>query len=197
MTFKLGLTGSIGMGKSTTAAVFKDKGCAVWDADAAVHRLYSVGGAAVPLFKDKLPDAVEDGAVSRAALKRLLAEDPGLLKTIEAIVHPLVRQDRCDFSASAFEDILVFDIPLLFETKSEAEFDAVACVYVDAAEQKRRVLARGTMTEAQLDFILSQQMPIEQKRARSDYEIKTDTPEHAQAQVAQIVAEIRKKMADA
>jgi len=185
------------MGKSTTAAVFKDKGCAVWDADAAVHRLYSVGGAAVPLFKEKLPDAVEGGAVSRAALKRLLAEDPDLLITIEAIVHPLVRQDRHDFSANAANEIRVFDIPLLFETKSEAEFDAVACVYVDAAEQKRRVLARGTMTEAQLDFILSQQMPIEQKRARSDYEIKTDTPEHAQAQVAQIVAEIRKKMADA
>ncbi len=193
MRFNLGLTGSIGMGKSTTAALFRDEGCAVWDADAAVHRLYAYGGAAVSEIEKRMPNAIEGGAVSRAKLKRILEADPDRLQIIERIVHPLVRQDRQAFSAAASEDIRVFDIPLLYETGSEAEFDAIACVFVDVTEQRRRVLDRGTMTEDQLAFILSKQLPIAEKKARADYLIETDTVPHARQQVQDIVRDIRKK----
>ncbi|MEZ0465506.1 dephospho-CoA kinase [Phaeobacter sp. SYSU ZJ3003] len=197
MTFKLGLTGSIGMGKSTTAKIFAELGCTVWDADAAVHRLYMPGGAAVAPMQAQFPEAIVDGAVDRAALKDIIARDPSALPRIEKIVHPLVGEDRAEFRRTAESDILVFDIPLLFETGGEAAMDAVACVTVDAETQKQRVLDRGTMTVEQFEQILQKQMPIEEKRARADYVIETDTLEHARAQVEQILAEIRRKMADA
>ncbi|MDE4305086.1 dephospho-CoA kinase [Phaeobacter gallaeciensis] len=197
MTFKLGLTGSIGMGKSTTAKIFAELGCAVWDADAAVHRLYVPGGAAVAPMQAQFPEAIVDGAVDRSALKDIIARDPSALPRIEKIVHPLVGEDRAEFRRTAASDILVFDIPLLFETGGEAAMDAVACVTVDAETQKQRVLDRGTMTVEQFEQILQKQMPIEEKRARADYVIETDTLEHARAQVEQILAEIRRKMADA
>ncbi|MDE4098080.1 MULTISPECIES: dephospho-CoA kinase [Rhodobacterales] len=197
MTFKLGLTGSIGMGKSTTAKIFAELGCAVWDADAAVHRLYAPGGAAVAPMQAQFPEAIVDGAVDRSALKDIIARDPSALPRIEKIVHPLVGEDRAEFRRTAASDILVFDIPLLFETGGEAAMDAVACVTVDAETQKQRVLDRGTMTVEQFEQILQKQMPIEEKRARADYVIETDTLEHARAQVEQILAEIRRKMADA
>ncbi|MDE4275335.1 dephospho-CoA kinase [Phaeobacter gallaeciensis] len=197
MTFKLGLTGSIGMGKSTTAKIFAELGCAVWDADAAVHRLYAPGGAAVAPMQAQFPEAIVDGAVDRSALKDIIARDPSALPRIEKIVHPLVGEDRAEFRRTAESDILVFDIPLLFETGGEAAMDAVACVTVDAETQKQRVLDRGTMTVEQFEQILQKQMPIGEKRARADYVIETDTLEHARAQVEQILAEIRRKMADA
>ncbi|WP_027235916.1 dephospho-CoA kinase [Leisingera caerulea] len=197
MSFCLGLTGSIGMGKSTTAQLFADQGCAVWDADAAVHRLYGKGGAAVGLMQAAFPGAVENGEVSRAALKLIIGKDPAALKRIEAIVHPLVAQDRAAFRDKAQSDILVFDIPLLFETGGNAEMDAVACVTVDAQTQQERVLARGTMTFEQFRHILQKQMPIEEKMARADYVIETDTLEHAEAQVAEILADIRSKLSHA
>ncbi|MEX5578199.1 dephospho-CoA kinase [Pseudophaeobacter sp. A-200-2] len=197
MTFRLGLTGSIGMGKSTTAKIFAELGCAVWDADAAVHRLYAPGGAAVAPMQAQFPEAIVDGAVDRSALKDIIARDPSALPRIEKIVHPLVGEDRAEFRRTAASDILVFDIPLLFETGGEAAMDAVACVTVDAETQKQRVLDRGTMTVEQFEQILQKQMPIEEKRARADYVIETDTLEHARAQVEQILAEIRRKMADA
>jgi dephospho-CoA kinase len=197
MTFKLGLTGSIGMGKSTTAKIFAELGCAVWDADAAVHRLYAPGGAAVAPMQAQFPEAIVDGAVDRSALKDIIGRDPSALPRIEKIVHPLVGEDRAEFRRTAASDILVFDIPLLFETGGEAAMDAVACVSVDAETQKQRVLDRGTMTVEQFEQILQKQMPIEEKRARADYVIETDTLEHARAQVEQILAEIRRKMADA
>lgn len=197
MSFSLGLTGSIGMGKSTTAKLFAEQGCAVWDADAAVHRLYGTGGAAVAPMAAAFPDAVVDGAVSRVALKRIIGQDPDALKRIEGIVHPLVAQDRAEFRTKAQSGILVFDIPLLFETGGNAEMDAVACVTVDAQTQQERVLARGTMTAEQFRQILQKQMPIEEKRARADYVIETDTLEHAAAQVAEILADIRSKLANA
>lgn len=197
MSFSLGLTGSIGMGKSATAQLFAAQGCAVWDADAAVHRLYGKGGAAVQPMAEAFPDAIESGEVSRAELKRIIGADPQALTRIEAIVHPLVAQDRASFRADAKSDVLVFDIPLLFETGSNAEMDAVACVTVDAETQQERVLARGTMTVEQFQQILQKQMPIEEKMARADYVIETDTLEHAEAQVAEILADIRSKLAHA
>lgn len=197
MSFALGLTGSIGMGKSTTAQMFVEEGCALWDADAAVHRLYSRGGAAVGPMERLFPSAIQDGAVNRDALKRIIATDPAALKAIEAIVHPLVAADRAAFREAATNDILVFDIPLLFETGGDAAMDAVACVSIPASEQKRRVMERGTMTEAQFEQIRAKQMPNDEKCARSDYVIVTDTLDHARAQVQDVVRQIRAGMANA
>lgn len=197
MSFALGLTGSIGMGKSTAARMFADEGCAVWDADAAVHRLYAAGGPAVAPLAAEFSDAVRDGAVDRSILKRRIAEDPGVLARIEAIVHPLVAADRETFRQSATADILVFDIPLLFETGGESRMDAVAVVSVDPAIQEQRVLARGTMSRAQFEQIRNKQMPDAEKRARADYVIVTDTMAHARQQVREIVADIRSGIADA
>ena len=197
MTFRLGLTGSIGMGKSTTAAMFAEQGCAVWDADAAVHRLYSAGGAAVAPMALAFPEAIVDGAVSRDRLRGIIADDPTALPRIEAIVHPLVAQDRADFAAAHVDRILVFDIPLLFETGGDTVMDATACVTVSAEIQRARVLARGSMTAQDLDRILDRQMPIAEKRARADYVIETDTLEHARAQVQSVLDDIRRRMSHA
>lgn len=197
MNFALGLTGSIGMGKSTTAQIFVEEGCALWDADAAVHRLYSRGGAAVEPMRTAFPDAIVEGAVNRDALKQIIAQDPSALKRIEAIVHPLVAADRAAFREQAKADILVFDIPLLFETGGDAAMDAVACVSIPAEEQKRRVIERGTMTEAQFEQIRAKQMPNDEKCARSDFVIVTDTLDHARAQVQDVVRQIRAGLADA
>ncbi len=194
MTFRLGLTGSIGMGKSSTAKLFAEAGCDVWDADAAVHRLYAKGGAAVAPMQAAFPDAIVDGAVSRDILKRIIGEMPDALKQIEAIVHPLVGQDRAEFAKTAHSDILVLDIPLLFETGGNTAMDAVVVVTIDAEEQRRRVLDRGTMTQAQFEAIRAKQVPDDEKRALADYVIVTDTVEHARAQVQDVIADIRRKM---
>lgn len=195
--FLLGLTGSIGMGKSTTAKLFAAQGCAVWDADAAVHRLYAEGGLAVAPLSEVFPDAIEAGAVSRTRLKEIIGRDPDALRRIEAIVHPLVGQDRAAFIQNATSDIVVLDIPLLFETGGEARVDAVACVTIDEETQRERVLARGTMTEEQFNAIKAKQMPAAEKCARSDFVIETDTIEHATSQVQGVVETIRKRLADA
>lgn len=197
MSFKLGLTGSIGMGKSTTAQLFVEQGCDLWDADAAVHRLYAPGGAAVQPMGAAFPEAIKDGAVDRTALKQIIGRDPAALKMIEQIVHPLVGQDRADFRANATSDILVFDIPLLFETGGNTAMDAVACVSIVAETQEQRVLDRGTMTRDQFLQIRAKQMPNDEKCARSNYVIITDTVDHARAQVVDIVSEIRGKLANA
>lgn len=189
--FLLGLTGSIGMGKSTTAQMFVDEGCALWDADAAVHRLYAKGGAAVAPFAQAFPDAVIDGAVSRPDLKEIIGRDPTALKKIETIVHPLVGQDRAEFLANADADIVVLDIPLLFETGGDARVDATACVFTDDATQEARVMERGTMTREQFLSIKEKQLPAAEKCARATYVIETDTLEHARAQVQEIVKTIR------
>lgn len=197
MTFILGITGSIGMGKSTTTAMFRDEGCAVWDADAAVHRLYAPGGAAVAPVGAAFPDAIADGAVSRAALKRIIAADPAALARIEAIVHPLVAADRTDFLADTTADIAVLDIPLLFENGYDALMDGTVCVTAPPEVQRARVMARGTMTAAEFEAILSKQMPDAEKRARARWIITTDTLDHARAQVQAVVAEIRQEIGDA
>lgn len=194
MTFKLGLTGSIGTGKSTTAAMFVEAGCALWDADAAVHRLYDVGGDAVDAIKAAFPEAVQDGAVSRTALKHEISRNPHALKTLEGIVHPLVAADRKNFLANSSAAITVLDIPLLFETGAEATMDAVVCVSISEKEQENRVLARGTMTPAQFAQIKSKQMSNDEKCSRSDYVIVTDTIEHARTQVQDVVAAIKEQI---
>lgn len=192
--FLLGLTGSIGMGKSTTAKMFADEGCAIWDADAAVHRLYAVNGAAVGPMGQIFPDAIIDSAVSRDVLKQIIARDAAALKKIEHIVHPLVAQDRADFLESAKADIAVLDIPLLFETGGDRGMDATACVFVSDDIQEERVMARGTMTRDQFLAIRAKQMPAAEKCARSDFVIQTDTLEHARAQVQSVVSEIRGRL---
>ena len=195
--FLLGLTGSIGMGKSTTAKLFAEEGCAVWDADAAVHRLYAEGGAAVAPMGAAFPDAILDGAVSREALKAIIGKDPAALGKIEKIVHPLVGQDRAAFIDAATSDIVVLDIPLLFETGGNDRVDAVVCVSIDADTQRQRVLDRGTMTPEQFEAIKAKQLPAEEKCARADYVVVTDTIGHARSQVQSVVADIRGKLANA
>lgn len=197
MSFLLGLTGSIGMGKSTTAQMFIDEGCQVWDADAAVHRLYAKGGAAVSPIGAAFPDAIKDGAVSRDVLRTTIGKDSSALKKIEAIVHPLVADDRAAFHKNATADILVFDIPLLFETGGNKKMDAVVCVSVPADLQELRVLARGTMSKTQFDLIRSKQMPDAEKRALADYLVITDTLDNARLQVGEIAAEIRAENSNA
>lgn len=197
MTFRLGLTGSIGMGKSTTAAMFADAGCALWDADAAVHRAYAPGGPAMAPVGALVPAAVKDGQLDRIALREAIRQNPALLKQIEAIVHPLVQKDREDFLATSDAAIAVLDIPLLFETGGEAAMDAVACVSVPPEVQRARVLARGTMSEADFDLILSRQMPNAEKCARATYVIETDTLDHARTQVQRVVRDIERGLAHA
>ena len=194
MTFKIGLTGSIGMGKSTTAAMFGAEGCDIWDADAAVHRLYSKNGAAVEPLGQLFPDAIVKGAVSRDVLKKIIAQDRSALSNIEQIVHPLVGTDRASFLENATSDIVVFDIPLLFETGGDKNVDVTVCVSVDPGTQAERVLARGTMSRETFESIRAKQMPNEQKCALSDFVIVTDDLEHARQQVQAVLAEIRERM---
>ena len=182
------------MGKSTTARMFAEEGCDVWDADAAVHRLYQQGGAAVEPMRAEFADAVIDGAVSRDRLKQIIGGDASALNRIEQIVHPLVARDRAEFISKSTADIVVLDIPLLFETGAEANMDAVVCVTVSPAEQQRRVLARGTMTPEQFSAIRDKQMPNDEKCRRSDFVIETDTLEHAHQQVQDIVRQIKSRL---
>lgn len=194
-TFRLGLTGSIGMGKSTTAAMFADEGLPVWDADAVVHALYAPGGAAVPAVAAAFPDALApDGGVDRAALSAHVRAEPALLDRLNAIVHPLVAADRAAFLAACRADIAVLDIPLLFETGAQAGCDAVAVVSAPPQVQRARVLARPGMTSAMFETILARQMPDADKRARANYLIPTITLEGARAAVKDVVADIRRKL---
>lgn len=197
MSYLLGLTGSIGMGKSTAAGMFVELGCALWDADAAVHRLYAPGGAAVAPMRAEFPDAIKNAGVSRARLKRIIASDATALPRIEAIIHPLVAADRQQFLAQAEADIIVLDIPLLFENGYDAMMDGTVCVTAPSGVQRERVLARGTMSEAQFQTILAKQMPDAEKRARATWTITTDTLEHTRAQVQAVVNSIRKDIAHA
>ncbi|MFK0297749.1 dephospho-CoA kinase [Brevundimonas sp. NPDC090276] len=187
----LGLTGSIGMGKSTTSRMFADEGALVWDADAAVHRLYARGGAAVEPLGQAFPGVVVDGAVDRTRLAEALGRDEGAFKRLEAIVHPLVAQDRAqDLAAARAEGVrlAVLDIPLLFETGGDAFVDAVVVVAADPAVQAARVLARPGMTRDRFEAILARQLPDAEKRRRADFLIDTGRGlDAARDQVRQVV----------
>ncbi|MDQ1901308.1 dephospho-CoA kinase [Paracoccus sp. WLY502] len=191
MTFRLGLTGSIGMGKSTTAQMFRDMGHPVWDADEAVHRLYAPGGAAVDPVAAVFPGALRDGGIDRDALKAAIAGDPAALDRLSAIVHPIVAADReACITRHPDAPLVVLDIPLLYENGYETQMDGVAVVSADAETQRQRVMARPGMTADLLALILSRQMPDAQKRARADWIIPTDSMDAARRAVENIVKEI-------
>ena len=191
----IGLTGSIGMGKSTTAAMFRDLGVPVYDADAAVHRLYDTGGAAVGPVGQAFAGVVRDGRVDREALRQAVLGKPEELKHLNAIVHPLVGRDRIGFFAKAEADgadLVVLDIPLLFEPGGHAGVDAVVVASAPADMQRKRVLARPGMTPDRLDAILAQQLADAEKRARAHFVVDTSRGlEPARQQVAEIIAAVR------
>ncbi len=187
--YRLGLTGSIGMGKSTTSGFFREMGVPVWDADAAVHRLYAQGGAAVEAVRQICPEAVTTTGVDRAALKRWIAQDSSALARLEAVVHPLVAADREEFINAADVPLVVLDIPLLFEVG--ADVDGVLVVTAPPDVQRARVLSREGMSPAQLETILARQMPDAEKRARADFVIETLDMDSTRQAVQDLVSRLR------
>lgn len=192
---RLGLTGSIGMGKSTTADMFRARGVPVIDADAIVHALYR--GEAVGPIEAAFPGTTVDGVVDRARLAAQLAKDPEGFKTLEAIVHPMVWQkerEALDRYRDQGADIVVLDIPLLFENGAESRVDRIVVVTADEAAQKARVMARSGMTEEKFRMILSRQMPDAEKRRRADFIIDTGLGmDHARQRVDEILEQLRAK----
>jgi dephospho-CoA kinase len=194
----VGLTGSIGMGKSTAARMFADAGVPVFDADATVHALYGPGGAGAAAISAAFPTArAADGSVDRAALRRLVQGDAEAFARLETIVHPLVARERRDFLARARRrgaDLVVLDIPLLFETGGEQGMDAVVVVSAPPETQRRRVLGRAGMTAETLDAILARQTPDAVKRAAADYVIDTGgSLLGARLQIARILRSLRRR----
>jgi dephospho-CoA kinase len=187
---RIALTGSIGMGKSTVAALFERCGVPVFDADAVVRCLQSPGGALVGKIGELFPGCVRDGTLDRDCLAQIVLSDRSRLAELEAIVHPAVREARDDFVADHKDaKVLVFEIPLLFETNSAADFDKVVVVSAPAEVQRARVLGRHGMTEAKLASILQRQMPDDEKRKRADFVVDTGTDlSTTEAQVREILA---------
>lgn len=179
------------MGKSTTADMFARHGVPVWDADAAVHKLYSKDGAAVEPMSARFPDAIVEGAVDREKLKDILQRDAGALATIEAIVHPLVARDRAEFIQKTKASLVVLDIPLLFEAGLTDTVDVIVVVSAPKDVQRDRVLSRPGMTADQFEMIRSKQLPDADKRARADYVIETTSLEAANEAVQTVIKQIR------
>ncbi len=186
----LGLTGSIGSGKSTTAKMFSDAGVPVWDADAVVHLLYAQDKALIGEIGTLAPGSVVDGVVDRQRLKDRIKADPALLKRIEAAVHPRVQRHREEFLAKQAGPLVVLDIPLLFEVGADAICDGTLVVTTTPQEQRRRVLERGSMTPETLDMILAKQMPLTEKAARADFVIESKSLESARKAVHDLIAEL-------
>lgn len=191
----LGLTGGIGMGKSTAASTFRRHGVPVFDADAAVHRLQARGGRAVAPIGAAFPGSIRDGAVDREALRRAVLGNPAALTVLERIVHPLVRAEERRFlgrARRAGRRLVVLDIPLLFETRGEARCDAVVVVSAPPAVQRSRVLARGGMTPERLAAILARQTPDAEKRRRADHVIRTGLSRaHARRSIRRLLERLR------
>ena len=189
---RAGLTGSIGMGKSTTAQMFRDEGIAVYDADLTVHQLYS--GAATPLIEEAFPNTTKDGTVDRTKLSEYVIGKPENMKKLEAIIHPLVHKQEQEFLKEAEErgdKLVVLDIPLLFETGGVNRVDKIIVVTAPAAEQRKRVLARDGMTVEKFEAILTKQIPDAHKRKKADFIIDTSLGlENAHAEVRKIIAEL-------
>ena len=189
-----GLTGSIAMGKTTTAKLFADRGIPVFDSDAVVHALYAKGGKAVPVLREIVPAAIVDGAVDRKLLAAEILARSHLLEKIEQAVHPLVQEMQQKFledAAKAGAALVILDIPLLFETGRDGHVDRIITVTASPQLQRARALARPGMTEKKFDLLLSRQVPDVEKRARADYVI--DTSEgiaDAAGQVDRIIAEL-------
>jgi dephospho-CoA kinase len=190
----LGLTGSIGMGKSTTAKLFAEAGVPVYDADAAVHQLYE--GEAAPAIEAAFPGTTANGKVDRQKLSARVVHDAAAIKQLEQIVHPMLGASRQKFFAdaeAAKAPVVVLDIPLLFETGGEKRVDAVVVVSTSPKVQRERVLARGTMDEAKLDAIIAKQTPDAEKRKRADFVVDTSHGlEPVRAQITHILAEVVK-----
>ena len=190
----LGLTGSIGMGKSTTAKLFVEAGVPVYDADAAVHKIYE--GEAAPAIEAAFPGTTVDGRVDRAKLSAKVMHDPAAIKQLEQIVHPMLGASRRKFLDEAEQSgapVVVMDIPLLFETGGEKRVDAVVVVSTDPATQRERILARGTMTNGALDAILARQLPDAEKRKRADFVVDTSQGlDPVRARIRDILAEVVK-----
>ena len=189
----IGLTGSIGMGKTTTAQGFKDEGCPVFDADKAVHSLYARGGEMVPIIAAVFPDCVMDGEVLRPELSQKLRADPLNYTVLESYVHPLVAKARQDFlKVHESSDIVVLDVPLLFETGGDDSVDHLVVVTAPPAVQRERVMARDGMSPALFNSLLSRQMPDTEKRARADSLVFTDKGlVSAREQVQDILKKLR------
>ena len=198
MPFVLGLTGSIGMGKSTVSSMFTELQVPVFDSDHVVHNLYAPGGAAVPLIEESFPPGVKNkdcGGVNREFLSKCLMEDPSRWKTLESIVHPLVQDEKKKFVAVAAENglpLVVLDVPLLFESGSYRNCDAVAVVSASPEVQRERVLAREGMTVEKFESIIARQMPDDVKRDRADFVIDTScTLEETKNHVAALVKALK------
>ncbi len=190
----LGLTGSIGMGKSTTAKLFAEAGVPVYDADATVHQLYE--GEAAPAIEAAFPGTTENGRVDRAKLSARVVHDPAAMKRLEEIVHPMLGASRQKFFAdaeAAGASVVVLDIPLLFETAGEKRVDAIVVVTTSPELQRERVLARGTMDAQRLDAIIARQLPDAEKRKRADFVVDTSHGlDPVRAQIQHILAEVVK-----
>lgn len=197
MTFVIGLTGSIGMGKSTTAQMFVDAGIPVWDADGVVHQMYEKDGLASKAIAKAYPSVIVGGAVDRSKLRALISKTPTVLDHVQSMVHPLVAQHRADFLRNVSAAIVVLDIPLLFEIGADKDCDDVAVVYVPEDVQQSRVLGRGEMTKADFEMILSRQIPDANKRKKARWVIETLTLDGARQSVTNILAEIEKELPDA
>lgn len=193
----IGLTGSIGMGKSTVAAMFADQGVPVFDSDAAVHRLQGAEGRLVGRIEAAFPGTTGPAGVDRVALSAAVLGDAAALRRLEGIVHPAVAEERAAFAAAHPEaPLLLIDVPLLFETGGDRLVDRVVVVSADPAVQRARVLARPGMTTAKLDAILARQTPDADKRARADHVVATDIPlADTRAEVERLVACLRAEAA--
>ncbi len=190
----IGLTGSIGMGKTTTAQMFRDEGIPVWDADATVHKIYDGPGVnAIAMIR---PQAIVDNKVHRPALAEWIVDNPTALKQLESVIHPLVAQDRAKFINDTSSPIVVVDIPLLYETGAEKSVDFVVVVTASEKEQRRRVMAREGMTEEKFETLKSKQMPDAEKRSRADAIIETTSLEAARTAVKNILEQIKNRLND-